>query len=99
MGGLKINTNAQVIAKNGNVIPSLYAAGEVAGGIHAGNRLGGNSLADIFTFGRIAADSICKKRCECRCHLWRVTKLILMKKIRSNFNLNKVRSFFVLIKN
>ncbi len=61
MGGLKINTNAQVIAKNGKVIPSLYAAGEVAGGIHAGNRLGGNSLADIFTFGRIAADSICKE--------------------------------------
>ena len=38
----------------GDVIEGLYAAGEVAGGIHAGNRLGGNALADIFTFGRIA---------------------------------------------
>ena len=36
------------------MIKGLYAAGEVAGGIHAGNRLGGNSLTDIFTFGRIA---------------------------------------------
>ncbi|MTV82666.1 flavocytochrome c [Secundilactobacillus folii] len=54
MGGLKIDTDAHVIDKNGNIIPNLFAAGEVAGGIHAGNRLGGNSLADIFTFGRIA---------------------------------------------
>ena len=44
-------------SKDGKQIPGLYAAGEVAGGIHAGNRLGGNSLADIFTFGRIAANS------------------------------------------
>ena len=54
MGGLEINTNAQVIDVNGSVIPNLYAAGEVTGGIHAGNRLGGNALADAFTFGRIA---------------------------------------------
>jgi urocanate reductase len=40
---------------------SLYAAGEVAGGIHAGNRLGGNALADIFTFGRIAGQSAVTK--------------------------------------
>ena len=39
----------------GNVIPGLYAAGEVTGGIHGANRLGGNALADINTFGRIAA--------------------------------------------
>jgi urocanate reductase len=54
MGGLKINTETQVINTDGDVIPGLYAAGEVAGGIHAGNRLGGNALADIFTFGRFA---------------------------------------------
>ena len=54
MGGLKINPEAEVIDVNGNVIPGLYAAGEVTGGIHAGNRLGGNALADAFTFGRIA---------------------------------------------
>lgn len=57
MGGLKIDTKARVINKDGDVIKGLYAAGEVAGGIHAGNRLGGNSLADIFTFGRIAANT------------------------------------------
>jgi len=55
MGGLKIDTGAHVLNKQGAIIDGLYAAGEVAGGIHAGNRLGGNSLADIFTFGRIAA--------------------------------------------
>lgn len=59
MGGLKINPKAQVINKDGQVVDGLYAAGEVAGGLHAGNRLGGNSLADIFTFGRIAADTAC----------------------------------------
>ncbi|MDJ1370490.1 flavocytochrome c [Gulosibacter molinativorax] len=54
MGGVKINTKTEVLNTEGNVIPGLYAAGEVAGGIHAGNRLGGNALADIFTFGRFA---------------------------------------------
>lgn len=54
MGGLKIDTNARVLDENGQPIKNLYAAGEVAGGIHAGNRLGGNALTDIFTFGRIA---------------------------------------------
>lgn len=54
MGGLKIDKQTHVINTNGQVIPGLYAAGEVAGGIHAGNRLGGNSLTDIFTYGRIA---------------------------------------------
>ncbi len=57
MGGLKIDTNARVIDKQGDIIPGLYAAGEVAGGIHAGNRLGGNALIDIFTYGRIAGES------------------------------------------
>lgn len=54
MGGLKIDTKARVLDENGQPIKNLYAAGEVAGGIHAGNRLGGNALTDIFTFGRIA---------------------------------------------
>ena len=57
MGGLVIDTKAHVLDKNGEEIPGLYSAGENAGGIHAGNRLGGNSLADIFTFGRIAANT------------------------------------------
>jgi len=54
MGGVAINTSAEVLDTNGNVIKGLWAAGEVTGGIHAGNRLGGNAIADIFTFGRIA---------------------------------------------
>lgn len=57
MGGLYINSNAQVINTKGQVIPGLYAAGEVAGGIHGSNRLGGNATADVLTFGRIAAKS------------------------------------------
>lgn len=54
MGGLAINTNGEVLDESGKAIPGLWAAGEVTGGVHAGNRLGGNAIADIFTFGRIA---------------------------------------------
>lgn len=54
MGGIKINTNAEVINKEGNVIKGLFAAGEVTGGVHGGNRLGGNALADIVVYGRTA---------------------------------------------
>ena len=57
MGGIKINTNAEVIDTNGNVIPGLFAAGEVTGGIHGGNRVGGNAVADFVVFGRIAGQS------------------------------------------
>ncbi len=57
MGGIEINTSAQVLDVNGKVIPGLYAAGEVTGGIHGSNRLGGNALADIAVFGRIAGES------------------------------------------
>ena len=57
MGGLKIDTQTHVINENNQAISGLYAAGEVAGGLHAGNRLGGNSLTDIFTFGRIAGQT------------------------------------------
>lgn len=60
MGGLEINGKAQVIDKNGNVIPGLYAAGEVTGGIHGSNRLGGNALADITVFGKIAGENVAK---------------------------------------
>ena len=57
MGGVKIDTSAEVISTEGTVIPGLFAAGEVTGGVHGGNRLGGNAVADIVIFGRIAADS------------------------------------------
>ena len=54
MGGLKINTDAQVLDKEGNWIDGLYAAGEVTGGIHGSNRLGSAAIADITVYGRIA---------------------------------------------
>lgn len=57
MGGIKINEKAEVQDTSGKSIPALYAAGEVTGGIHGGNRLGGNALADICVFGKIAADN------------------------------------------
>ena len=47
MGGVHIDTGAHVVDTNGNVIPGLFAAGEVVGGVHGGNRLGGNAVADI----------------------------------------------------
>ena len=55
MGGLHINPKAQVLDKDGKPIAGLYAAGEVTGGVHGSNRLGGNATADVLTFGRIAA--------------------------------------------
>ena len=54
MGGLTINSDTQVLAGDGTVIDGLYAAGEVTGGVHGANRLGGNAVADFTVFGRIA---------------------------------------------
>lgn len=60
MGGLQINTKAQVLNAKGEVIKGLYAAGEVTGGIHGSNRLGGNAIADVMTFGRTAGANAAK---------------------------------------
>ena len=60
MGGLKINTNTEVLNENGEVIPGLFAAGEVTGGVHGANRLGGNAVADFTVFGRIAGAAASK---------------------------------------
>ncbi|WP_334075061.1 MULTISPECIES: flavocytochrome c [Paenibacillus] len=54
MGGVKINTNTEVLNKEGKAIPGLFAAGEVTGGLHGQNRIGGNSVAEIIIFGRQA---------------------------------------------
>ena len=57
MGGVKINKETQVLKEDGSVIPGFFAAGEVTGGVHGANRLGGNAVTDIVVFGRIAGDS------------------------------------------
>ena len=54
MGGVKIDTETKVIDTEGNPIPGLFAAGEVTGGVHGGNRIGGNAVCDFVVFGRIA---------------------------------------------
>lgn len=61
LGGIQINTKAEVLNKEGEVIPGFYAAGEVTGGIHGANRIGGNSLTDCIVFGRIAGNTILEK--------------------------------------
>ncbi len=58
MGGVKVDTQRHVLNTNGDIIPGLYAAGEVTGGIHGGNRLGGNAIVEIFVSGRTAAQAI-----------------------------------------
>ncbi len=57
MGGLEINANAEVLSTEGTPITGLFAAGEVTGGVHGSNRLGGNAVADIVVFGRIAGQN------------------------------------------
>ena len=59
MGGIKIDTKTEVLDTKGNAIPGLFAAGEVTGGVHGANRLGGNAVADIEVFGKIAGDEAC----------------------------------------
>ena len=57
MGGIVINPKAEVLNEKGEAIPGLYAAGEVTGGVHGANRLGGNAVADFVVFGRISGQS------------------------------------------
>ena len=57
-GGLKNDERCRVLDKEGRPIPGLYAAGEVTGGIHGGNRLGGNAIVEIFVSGRTAANAV-----------------------------------------
>ncbi|MBQ3403293.1 MAG: FAD-dependent oxidoreductase [Synergistaceae bacterium] len=58
MGGVVVDEGRHVLTPNGRIIPGLYAAGEVTGGIHGGNRLGGNAITEIFVSGRVAAQTL-----------------------------------------
>lgn len=60
MGGVKVDINTHVINKNGEIIKGLYAAGEITGGIHGTNRVGGNAIPDALAFGRIAGEKAAK---------------------------------------
>lgn len=60
MGGIHINEACNALTLDGKTIPGLFAAGEVTGGVHGGNRLGGNGVADIVVFGKIAGASAAK---------------------------------------
>lgn len=62
MGGLSCNVKAQVLDWQGNVMPRLYAAGEITGSIHGTNRVGGNALLDCFVYGQIAGTNAGQER-------------------------------------
>lgn len=57
MGGVHINTNAEVLTADGKVIPGLFAAGEITGGVHGANRIGGNAVTDITVYGKTAGEN------------------------------------------
>lgn len=62
MGGIEITKHGQVINKKGNTVGNLYAVGEVSGGVHGGNRLGGSSLLECVVFGIAVSNEIAAKR-------------------------------------
>jgi FAD-dependent fumarate reductase len=64
MGGVIINAHSEVLDKNGKPIKGLWAAGEVTGGVHGENRLGGSSLLECVVFGRRAGDGVAKALSE-----------------------------------
>ncbi|MFT6977685.1 MAG: fumarate reductase flavoprotein subunit [Shewanella psychromarinicola] len=64
MGGVAIDTDTSVLDLQSNPIVGLFAAGEVTGGVHGFNRLGGNAIADTVVFGRIAGDNAAKHALE-----------------------------------
>ena len=72
MGGINTNVKAQALDWEGKVIPGLYAAGEITGGIHGTNRVGGNAVLDCFVFGQIAGENAAK---EVACRVLQVSRL------------------------
>ena len=58
MGGVEVDTEAHILDADGKILPGLYAAGEVTGGFHGGNRLGGNAISEAISTGRLAGVSV-----------------------------------------
>ena len=58
MGGVTIDTETRVLDEAGQPISGLYAAGEITGGIHGANRLGGNAVVDTVVFGKLAGETV-----------------------------------------
>ena len=56
LGGLVVDVRCRVLKADGSPIPGLFAAGEVTGGIHGLNRIGGNAGTEVLVFGRIAGE-------------------------------------------
>ena len=73
MGGLEVRPSAEVVGAGGGVIGGLWAAGEVAGGVHGQNRLGGNSLLDCVVFGRIAGEAAARHLLRRALHVLRLS--------------------------
>ena len=59
-GGVRTDADGRVLRENGTLIAGLWAAGEVTGGLHGNNQMGGNGLTDALTFGRLAAEAIAR---------------------------------------
>jgi len=76
MGGLKIDKDAQVLNKSNSAVQGLFGAGEVNGGIHGKNRLGGNSLLDCVVYGRVAGRSASKYMQERNIEVVKQNKLV-----------------------
>jgi len=64
MGGISVDKNLHVLKTDGTVIPGLFAAGEVTGGFHGGNRLSGNAVCDITVNGKLAGENAYRYTCD-----------------------------------
>jgi len=87
MGGIGISINAEVEVAKGKTIPGLFAAGEVAGGVHGINRLGGTSLLDCVAYGRIAGRSACTYLLD--------SAIKDLKKVKAGGNINAQGIFYI----